>query len=170
MIRSIAVHRERSPRAGGRACTLTSALLLALVLAPAAVAQQTERAKSIGKRLLCLCDCNQILTECNHVGCSMSSEMLKKLDRQVARNEPEDLTIQSFVQEYGERVLAQPSAKGFSLVAWIMPIVAVIIGLLLIRALLLRWHRPMAPAPAGPEISAEFLERARRQADLESEE
>ncbi len=145
-------------------------LLCTLVLVPAASPQQSNNAKKIGKRLLCLCGCNQILTECNHVGCSLSSAMLKKLDRQVARNEPEDLTIQSFVQEYGERVLAQPPAKGFSLVAWIMPIVAVMIGLLVIRALLLRWHRPMAPAPAGPKISAEFLERARRQADLESEE
>jgi len=87
----------------------------------------------------------------------------------VARNEPEDLTIQSFVQEYGERVLAQPPAKGFSLAAWIMPVVATLIGLAIVRVVLVRWRRQATPATAS-SVPPELLARARRQADLESEE
>ena len=83
---------------------LALVVLLALALSHLAwlpaYAQQTERAKNIGKRLLCMCNCNQILTACNHVGCSTSAAMLKKLDQVVARNEPDDLTVQSFIQEW----------------------------------------------------------------------
>jgi len=119
-----------------------------------AYAQQTERAKNIGKRLLCMCNCNQILTACNHVGCSTSAAMLKKLDQVVARNEPEDLTVQSFIQEWGERVLAEPPAK----------------GLVLVIVVIAHWRRRMTLAPAGPSVSPDALSRARLQADQETEE
>src|SRR5208337_3087549 len=73
---------------------------LALLLAPASQAQQTERAKELGKKLVCVCGCNQILTACNHVGCTYSHTMLKELDDRVARGDSDQLILQSFVQEY----------------------------------------------------------------------
>jgi cytochrome c-type biogenesis protein CcmH len=100
----------------------------------------------------------------------MSAAMLKKLDQQAARNEPEDLTIQAFVQEYGEQVLAQPPGKGFSLAAWVMPGAAAIIGLVVVFTVLRLWRRRTLPAQAAPSIPPELIARARRQADLESEE
>jgi cytochrome c-type biogenesis protein CcmH len=132
-------------------------------------AQQTERAKALGKRLMCMCGCNQILTACNHVGCTTSAEMLKKLDQVVARNEPDDLTLQSFVQEYGQQVLAEPPAKGFNRLAWFIPGFAFAVGLAIVLVVISHWRRA-APAPARPEVSAELLARARRQADQETED
>ena len=153
-------------------------LLVALALAAGvsprpASAQQTERAKNIGKRLMCMCGCNQILTACNHVGCSTSTAMLKKLDQVVARNEPDDLTLQSFIQEYGERVLAEPPAKGFNRLAWYIPGFAFATGLAIVLLVISHWRRRMTLAPAGPpgeRISPELLARARRQADEETED
>jgi cytochrome c-type biogenesis protein CcmH len=153
-----------------------SALVVALALAMIhvawlpAYAQQTERAKTLGKKLMCMCGCNQILTACNHVGCSTSSAMLKKLDQVVARGEPDDLTQQSFVQEYGLSVLAEPPAKGFNRVAWFIPIVAFALGLGIVLVVISHWRRRVALAPAGPSIPPEMLERARRQADRETED
>ena len=135
-----------------------------------AYAQQTERAKNIGKRLLCMCNCNQILTACNHVGCSTSAAMLKKLDQVVARNEPEDLTVQSFIQEWGERVLAEPPAKGFNRLAWFIPGGAFALGLVIVIVVIAHWRRRMTLAPAGPSVSPDALSRARLQADQETEE
>ena len=43
-------------------------------------AQDSDRAKRLGGGLMCMCNCNQILTQCNHVGCTRSAAMLKKLD------------------------------------------------------------------------------------------
>jgi len=33
------------------------------------------RFNSLGHRLMCVCGCNQILLECNHVGCTYSDRM-----------------------------------------------------------------------------------------------
>ena len=65
---------------------LAAALILAAITAGTLRAQQTIRAKEIGGKLLCgigtpLCDCKQILTQCNHVGCRNSAGMLKTLDQ-----------------------------------------------------------------------------------------
>jgi len=133
-------------------------------------AQQTERAKKLGARLMCMCNCNQILTACNHVGCSTSAAMLKKLDQLVARNEPDDLTLQSFIQEYGERVLAEPPRRGFTGVAWFIPGMAFALGLGIVLLVILRWRRRMIAAPAGQNLPPELLARARQQAEHETED
>jgi cytochrome c-type biogenesis protein CcmH len=155
------------------AVLLATALLLFSASGGAEIPGQSDKAKKIGKRLMCMCGCNQILVECNHVGCSTSTAMLKELDERIARNEPDDLLIQSFVQQYGEKVLAQPAQKGFGLVAWIMPFFILVLGFFIMRAVLLRW-RHLTPSVAGipganPEISPEMLARARREMELEDE-
>ena len=150
-------------------------LLLVAVLAAAvcpgpAAAQQTDRAKALGKRLMCMCGCNQVLTSCNHVGCTMSTAMLKQLDQVVARNEPDDLTLQSFVQEYGERALAEPPAKGFNRIAWFIPGAAFGLGFVIVLVVIAHWRRRVAAVPAASQISPEALARARRQIDRETED
>jgi cytochrome c-type biogenesis protein CcmH/NrfF len=156
--------------------TLSFGLILALALALAQFgslplsAQQTDRAKRLGGKLICMCNCNQILTACNHVGCTVSSTMLKELDQRVSRNDSDDLTLQSFVQEYGEKVLAEPSSKGFNSLAWYIPGIAFVLGLGLVTLVISSWRRRIAVAPAGPQVSPEMLARARQQADRETEE
>jgi cytochrome c-type biogenesis protein CcmH len=149
------------------------ALVLSALPGGGQIPGQSARAQKIGKRLMCMCGCNQILVECNHVGCSTSTAMLKELDERIARNEPDDLLIQSFVQQYGEKVLAQPPTTNFGLVAWVMPFFVLLVGFLTVRAFLLRW-RHQTPAIAGMpgaevEVSPEMLERARRQLELADE-
>jgi len=140
--------------------------------------------KRVGKRMMCLCGCNQVLVECNHVGCPMSAEMIGKLKQRVARNESDDLILQAFVQEYGQRVMAEPPATGFNLAAWLMPLFALVVGSVIVMVTLLRMSRPRpAPAATGTDapifvepdsaanaVSPEALRRLRQQADRESEE
>ena len=148
-------------------------VLLALVLVHAAwlpaYGQQTDRAKALGKRLMCMCGCNQVLTSCNHVGCTMSAAMLKQLDQVVARNEPDDLTLQSFVQEYGEGVLAEPPAKGFNRIAWFVPGAAFGLGFVIVLVVISHWRRVAAVA-AAPQLPPEVLAKAREQIDRETED
>src|SRR3984893_2299190 len=158
----------------GVARTMLLACLLAApvwVIAPAASAQETARAKALGQKLVCICGCNQILTACNHVGCTYSHSMLKELDQDVARNESDDLTLQAFVQEYGPTVLAEPPTKGFSLAAWIVPVVVPLAAILLVSEVVRRWRRRAILAPAsGPNVPPELLARARHEADKGSNE
>ncbi len=150
------------------------AALLLLVMLPA-YGQRSDRAKRIGDRMWCMCGCRQILTQCNHVGCSVSTAMLKKLDQLVERNEPDDLVIQAFVQEYGPAVLAEPPAKGLALMGYVMPGVALLGGLTLVLLVLRHWRRGVSSqatvsASAAPDVSAELLERARRRADADTDD
>jgi cytochrome c-type biogenesis protein CcmH len=142
---------------------LTAAMVLAVFL-PAG-AQQTDRAKAIGHRMFCMCGCKQILVECNHVGCTMSTSMLKKLDAQIASGANDDLVVQSFVQEFGAEVVAEPPAKGFNWLAWIMPFAAVGAGLLVIRMFLTRWYHPVPALPGGALPPTAMLDRIRREAE-----
>jgi cytochrome c-type biogenesis protein CcmH len=135
---------------------------LAFGLALAAKAQQSDRAKNLGKRMLCVCSCNQILTECNHVGCKYSHGMLKEIDERIGRGESDDLILQDFVQEYGASIMAQPGAKGFSLTAWLMPIFVPVAGLLLAGMVVLRWRKRAVASPV-PRISPELLARAQKE-------
>jgi cytochrome c-type biogenesis protein CcmH len=138
------------------------AFLVFLVLAWPLRAQQTDRARRIGQKMLCVCGCNQILTACNHVGCTYSHDMLREVDERVARSEPDDLTLQAFVQEYGATVLVEPPNKGFNRVAWVMPVVVPIFGLGLVWLLVNRWRQRAALTPV-PKVSSDMLTRARKE-------
>jgi cytochrome c-type biogenesis protein CcmH len=161
------------------AASLLAAIVAAPLLTVPAEAQQTERAKQIGGKLLCgvgtpLCDCKQILTQCNHVGCQNSSAMLKTLDQKVAHGDPEESILQDFVLDFGTAVVAEPSKSGFSLVAWLMPGFYLIAGAILVIFVISRWRkRPvaqMAAAGGASAISPELLARARAQAARDTED
>ena len=136
--------------------------------------QQADRVKEVGGKFLCMCGCGQILTQCNHVGCTMSASMLKELGSMVKRGDSEDKITQAFVQEFGTTVYAEPPKTGFSLVAWLMPVFYFLIGAAIVVFFINKWRKqapaPAAVAPAGVHISPEAYERARSQADRDTED
>lgn len=156
------------------AICMGAAMLLSLA-APYAVAQQTEHAKNMGKRMRCMCGgCNDAASLCKHSGgsfagpCDTAQTMLKEIDERVARNEPDDLTVQSFIQEYGPEVMLVPEAKGFNFWAWAMPAIVPLVGLSLVGLAVMRWRQRAAVTP-DQKVSAETLARARREAAEDNE-
>jgi cytochrome c-type biogenesis protein CcmH/NrfF len=145
-------------------------------------AQKTDRAKALGTKLMCMCGCGQILTQCNHLNCPSSGPMLKELDAHVAKGEADDLIIQDFVQEYGEKVLSSPPATGFNALAWYIPGIAFVIGLGIVVVLIRMWRQrdvarlasatgvPAPPDAAASALREVQLERARQQVDRETED
>jgi cytochrome c-type biogenesis protein CcmH len=154
-----------------RVCALGAFALAAIApLVPVARAQESAHAKELGQKLMCVCGCNQILGSCNHVGCSYSHEMMKEVEDRVARNEPDDLTLQAFVQEYGPTVLSSPPAKGFNRIAWIAPIVFPLVALVVLWDVVRRWKQKGAVATAsGPRVSPDLIARAQRESDKDEE-
>ena len=154
-----------------KVCALGAFALAAVaLLVPVARAQDSARAKDLGQKLMCVCGCNQILGSCNHVGCTYSHDMMKELEDRIARNEPDDLTLQAFVQEYGPTVLSSPPAKGFNRIAWIAPIVFPLVALVLLWDVVRRWKQKGAVATAsGPRVSADLIARAQRESDKDEE-
>jgi cytochrome c-type biogenesis protein CcmH len=147
---------------------------LPLLVSPLTAQQQVDRAHQIGGKFMCMCGCSQVLTQCNHVGCTTSTAMLKEVDQAVTRGDSEDSITQAFVQEFGTKVYAEPPHSGFSLVAWSMPAVYLAIGLVLVLFVISRWRKRPVQAPAVSAnqsgISAELLERARARAARETQD
>jgi cytochrome c-type biogenesis protein CcmH len=153
--------------------------LLSPVVAGARQAQaQTSRGQHIGGKFMCMCGCNQVLTQCNHVGCTVSTGMLKEIDDAVTRGDSDDVITQSLVQEFGTKVYAEPPKSGLSLVAWMLPSIYLVIGTIVVIFVISRWrarvHDDLSPAGAGgaahPGISAADLERARQRVARETED
>jgi cytochrome c-type biogenesis protein CcmH len=153
---------------------LALSISLGALLSSRAQAQQTDRAKQVGGKFMCMCGCNQVLTQCNHVGCTISASMLKELDGWVARGDSETVISSAFVQEFGTKVYAEPPKSGLSLVAWSLPSIYLLLGTLLVIFVIWRWRsRAMQPAVSGgktPGISTQDLERARRRVAQETED
>jgi cytochrome c-type biogenesis protein CcmH len=130
------------------------------------------RFSDIGHRMMCICGCNQILLECNHVGCPASDGMRAELMAAVDRGDSDSLVEQAFVQKYGPTVLAAPTGKGFDRAAYIVPAIALLLGFGLIVMVVRAWRNRPAPAIAGglPPIRGaeldQFREQARRETDL----
>ncbi len=148
--------------------------ILPMLITPVGAQQLSDRAKQIGGKFMCMCSCSQILTQCNHIGCTTSTGMLKELNQSLARGDSEDTITQMFVQEFGTKVYAEPPKSGFSLVAWALPSVYLFVGTGVVIFVIFRWRkRPAqeaAPAGGAPGISAEMLERARAQASRETQD
>ena len=87
-----------------------AAVTLPMVVSPLTAQQQVDRAHQIGGKFMCMCGCSQVLTQCNHVGCTTSTAMLKEVDQAVTRGDSEDSITQAFVQEFGTKVYAEPPA------------------------------------------------------------
>ena len=151
--------------------------MLFFVVAPISRADSAERAKTLSKKVMCMCGgCNDTAGTCNHTGgafsgpCDTAKAMQKEVADRVNRGDSDDLILQSFVQEYGPTVLPDPPKKGFTWLVWIAPIALPVFALFLIWELVRRWRRKQELAPAGgPPVSADLLDRARREVDRNDE-
>ena len=161
-------------RAIGAITMLAILAMVPLLITPVGAQQLTDRAKQIGGKFMCMCGCNQVLTECNHVGCSTSAAMLKELNQSLSRGNSEDAITQMFVQEFGTKVYAEPPKSGFSLVAWVLPSVYLFVGAGVVIFVIARWRKRPAQeaslAGGAPGISPELLERARARASRETQD
>jgi len=151
---------------------LHAMLLCLTAFALLGAGDQSVRFNSLGHRLICVCGCTQILLECNHVGCTYSDRMRAELIAGLDRGENDDLTLQDFVQRYGPTVMAAPTATGFNRVAWVMPFLALALGLLTTIFIVLAWKKkPALAAPGGvlPASGADlegFRAQARKDTQL----
>jgi len=132
---------------------------------------ESARVNDLGHRMMCVCGCNQILLECNHVGCAYSERMRSELIAAVDRGDNDDLTLQGFVQKYGTTVMAAPTKTGFNRVAWIMPYLVLVLGLAMVTLIVRAWRsRPLVlPAGAVAAVHGAELEHFRDQARKDTE-
>ena len=142
---------------------------LTVVLSVALLGASGDRARftDLGHRMMCVCGCNQILLECNHVGCTYSDRMREQLLAATQRESSDENILQTFVKEYGTTVLAAPTMRGFDRVAWIMPFAVFLAGALMAVILIRNW-KARQPAHAGLHGTTGTLDHYREQARRET--
>ncbi len=157
----------KTPNSKLRIAQLAIVTLLAMVFMGA---DTDARFNKLGHQLMCACGCHQILLECNHVGCTYSDRMRDELAAGLTRGDSDSLVLQSFVQKYGNTVLAAPTATGFNRVAWIMPFAVFIVAAGLTVWLVRRWKsRAVAQPVPRPKLDAAQLDGLRKKAREETE-
>jgi len=145
-------------------CFLVAACAVSLLGANGDNARFTD----LGHRMMCVCGCNQILLECNHVGCTYSDKMREQLASAVQNDSSDENVLQAFIREYGTTVLAAPTGRGFDRVAWIMPF-AVLLAAIAAAAMMIRsWtaREPVEAASGTLSALASYRDQARRETEL----
>ena len=125
------------------------------------------RLRAVGEQLKCQCGCSYTVGSCNMLNCHFRTEVNEQLTQDIQAGASDTALLAKMKQKYGTLILAAPPAEGFNAVGWMMPFIALAIGLIVIRYVLKRWRRPQ-PAPAsGPAID-KFRDQIEKElADLE---
>jgi cytochrome c-type biogenesis protein CcmH/NrfF len=126
------------------------------------------RFEKLGHEMVCTCGCNQILLECNHVGCPASDGMRNELTAAMQEGKGDKMILAGFVDKYGPTVLAAPTTTGFGRVAWITPFLLFALGLGLVILVVRNWKFRPAVAPTAGDVSQldPYRERARQETEL----
>jgi len=146
-----------------------AALVLAVTLIAGAGPSDDTRVSVLGHQMMCMCGCNQILAECNHVGCAYSTKMLAQIRQAVLRGDSDAAIKKAMVEEYGTVVLAAPTTKGFDIVAWIIPFVIFLLALGAVVFVIKTWKNRKSPTPPSPPAAPEELDSYRELARKETE-
>lgn len=144
--------------------------LLAVIAILFLGADTDARFTKLGHQLMCMCGCNQILLECNHVGCTYSDRMRNELTAGLERGDSDSLVLQSFVQKYGNTVLAAPTSSGFNIVAWITPFAVFVLATGLAIWFVRAWKAHTLAQPVEhPKLAPGELDALRKKARQETE-
>jgi cytochrome c-type biogenesis protein CcmH/NrfF len=143
--------------------TMQAALLAIAVCFSLGATDAASRYDDLGHRMMCSCGCNQLLGECNHMGCPASPGMLEELRAGIANGQSDQQIFDAFVAQYGAVVLAAPTTHGFDLVAWIAPFAVFAAALLGTILLVKRWSAGSTQATAADTSTMDPAERERRE-------
>jgi len=140
------------------------ALVLALLLAPAALAAEPKTTlPDVEDEVMCV-ECGTALNVSTSPVADREREFIR---RRIAEGKSKPEIKAALVEEYGPKVLAVPEGGGFDVAAWLVPGLLSLIALLGVGVAALRWRGRREEEPAedgGPELDPE--DRRRLDADL----
>ena len=100
------------------------------------------RLRAIGEKLKCQCGCAYTVGSCNMLNCHFREQAYADIRPDLKTGASDTSILAKMKEKYGTVVLAAPPAEGFSLVGWTMPFLAILVGLIAIRFILVRLRRP----------------------------
>jgi cytochrome c-type biogenesis protein CcmH len=132
----------------------TSLMLAILAAIPVQGATLEEMAREIDGKVMAPCCWSQPVSQ--HY--SQAADDIRRATRQMlAAGKSEQEILDYYVSVYGERILASPRARGFTLLVWILPWLFFIAGFVFLVFLLRSWTRKK-PAMAAVSSAAVRLD------------
>jgi len=122
---------------------ILSTLTLALFVAGSATAQQPtpsdDQVNNIAKQLYCpVCE-NIPLDVCPTTACAEWRELIRQ---KLSAGWSEQQIKAYFVEQYGDRVLGTPPARGLNWLIYVIPPIAILAGAFILYHAVQSWHRP----------------------------
>jgi cytochrome c-type biogenesis protein CcmH len=139
--------RRASPKAIG--LCLASALAMLFMLAPAASAERASLTE-IEKQVMCPV-CGTLLQLAESPQAQREKAFIRRL---IDEGRSEEQIKDALVAEYGDEVLALPPDSGFSLSAYLVPIIAFLVAAVALAIGVLRWRRAGGSGPGGTPRAA----------------
>jgi cytochrome c-type biogenesis protein CcmH len=130
----------------GRALLVALAALL-LLAAPAAASEQHPTQGELEGEVICP-TCHVTLDQSDS---PIAQEMKQFIARRIAAGDTRSQIENKLIANFGPSVIARPSTHGFDLLAWLLPLVALLGGAAIVGFAAWRWSRARAPATAGGE-------------------
>ena len=151
----------------GRRAGLTALVLAALLAgaargapAPARVVPESEVHEVAGELRCVVCQNLSVADSPSEMARQMRAIVRERLE---AGESPGEV-VQYFVDRYGEWILLAPRRRGFNLLVWLFPLVAVATGLVLVATIVRRWTRRRRDGVAAPvNVDPAMSERIRRE-------
>jgi cytochrome c-type biogenesis protein CcmH len=140
----------------------TLVVTCALLVPTAAWAAEPPRAADLEAELVCPV-CETTLDQSN---APVAQRMKVFIRQRIAAGESEEQIKDALVDEFGAGVLATPSKSGFGLLAWLIPLAALVAGAITVGLLVRTWSRRRAPPgperPLDPELEQRVDEELAR--------
>ncbi|HSE93251.1 MAG TPA: cytochrome c-type biogenesis protein CcmH [Methylomirabilota bacterium] len=125
-----------------------------------------QEAHEIAARLRCVVCQNLSVADSPS---EMASQMRGVIRERLATGQRPEQVVQYFVDKYGEWILLEPRRSGFTLLVWVVPPVAAVVGLAVVAVLLGRWtRRGRAARRAEAPVDPAMAERIRREMEREA--
>jgi len=96
----------------------------------------------------------------------MAGQMRGIVRERLAAGESPAQVRQYFVDRYGDWILLAPPRRGFTLLVWLAPLIAVLVGVAIVAVRVSRWTRGRRPTP--PPVDAAMRERIQRELERET--
>ena len=142
---------------------LPLALLVLALLAPAALGAAPRASLTDSEdEVMCL-ECGTALNVSNSAVADQEREFIAEL---IAQGKSKQQVKAALVEEYGPRVLAEPSDDGFELTAWLVPLLAAAAALGLVAFTAGRWRRARPAAADAGDPALDVDDERRLDAEL----
>ena len=139
---------------------------------PVTALDNDKSVQELEKKLRCSCGCGLDVYTCRTTDftCTYSPALHKEVIGMLGNGKTPQEVIDAFVAQYGQVALMSPPRRGFNLLGYIVPGIALVVAAGVLFLVLLRWTRQARTAEpvittVPPDATPAELERLQRELD-----